>query len=119
MLSLKQRQLPSRKLRIAASLFLLSLPLALDSCAGSSTITDGQKALISICGGYAQTLGVLTVFKQQGKLSNAILADVDQTNQIVGPLCDPAKPLPTDATSAINTVRPLITKLAGYITGAK
>lgn len=100
--------------------FLGILCVALALCACTSTqVQTSQKSLITACSAYATSLSTLADFRMQGKLNVATINVVDQVVNVTSPLCDPAKPLPTDISSTIYLVEDSGIKLTQLIAGVK
>ena len=102
-----------------ACLALLGCATSTPSATGtvSSTVQTAQESLITACGGYAQILNTLTVFKTAGKLSTKIIADVDSANLVAGAICDPTQPLPADLAGATAKVLAVVTSLTADAAG--
>lgn len=100
--------------------FILAICAALALCACTSTqVQTSQKSLITACSAYATSLSTLADFRMQGKLNVSTINVVDQVINVTSPLCDPAKPLPSDLASAVNLVLDSGVKLTQLIAGVK
>lgn len=94
---------------------VLVLALILAGCQGGPSpaqlVTTG-------CQSYASLLFSLAGFRQAGKLTPSQVAAVDQTRQVVNPICSSPTP-PTDANMALAQIQGAIDQFASIQAGVK